>query len=77
MFYNFSLSERGPEDHFLRKMAEVADLSFVRNLISAIMFWVEVAFVGTSFAGVRSVFWGVAIIAFMGPILPARFVLPF
>lgn len=44
-------------------------LSFVRNLISAVMFWVAVAFVGTSFAGVRSVFWGVIIIAFMGPIL--------
>jgi drug/metabolite transporter (DMT)-like permease len=44
-------------------------LSFVRNLISAMMFWVVVAFMGTSFAGVRSVFWGVIIIAIMGPIL--------
>ena len=44
-------------------------LSFVRNLISAMMFWVVVAFVGTSFAGVGSVFWGVIIIAIMGPIL--------
>jgi drug/metabolite transporter (DMT)-like permease len=44
-------------------------LSFVRNFISAVMFWIAVAFVGTPFAGVRSVFWGVIIIAFMGPIL--------
>jgi drug/metabolite transporter (DMT)-like permease len=44
-------------------------LSFVRNLISAMMFWVVVVFVGTSFVGVRSVLWGVIIIAFMGPIL--------
>jgi len=44
-------------------------LSFVRNLVSAVMFWVAVAFVGTSFTGVGSVFWGVIIIAIMGPIL--------
>jgi drug/metabolite transporter (DMT)-like permease len=44
-------------------------LSFVRNLVSAVMFWIAVAFVGTSFAGVGSVFWGVIIIAIMGPIL--------
>jgi transposase len=29
MFYNFSLSERVPPDHFLRKVAKVVDLSFV------------------------------------------------
>ena len=33
MFYNFSLSERVPEDHFLRKVAKVVDLSFVRKLV--------------------------------------------
>jgi drug/metabolite transporter (DMT)-like permease len=44
-------------------------LSFVRNLVSAVMFWIAVAFVGTSFTGVGSVFWGVVIVAIMGPIL--------
>jgi drug/metabolite transporter (DMT)-like permease len=44
-------------------------LSFVRNLVSAVMFWVVVLFVGTSFSGAGSVFWGVIIIAIMGPIL--------
>jgi uncharacterized membrane protein len=44
-------------------------LSFVRNLVSAVMFWIAVLFVGTSFTGVDSVFWGVIIIAIMGPIL--------
>jgi drug/metabolite transporter (DMT)-like permease len=44
-------------------------LSFVRNLVSALMFWIAVVFVGTSFAGTGSVFWGVIIIAIMGPIL--------
>jgi transposase len=33
MFYNFSLSKRVPEDHFLRKVAKVVDLSFVRKLV--------------------------------------------
>lgn len=31
-FYNFSLSQRVPEDHILRKLCEVVDLSFVRGL---------------------------------------------
>jgi drug/metabolite transporter (DMT)-like permease len=44
-------------------------LSFVRNLVSAMMFWVVVLFVETSFSGVGSVFWGVIIIAIVGPIL--------
>lgn len=33
MFYNFSLSRRVPEDHFLRKVAKVVNLSFVRKLV--------------------------------------------
>jgi transposase len=33
MFYNFSLSERVSQDHFLRKVAKVVDLSFVRKLV--------------------------------------------
>jgi transposase len=33
MFYNFSLSERVPQDHFLRKVAKVVDLDFVRKLV--------------------------------------------
>ncbi len=33
MFYNFSLSERVPQDHFLRKVAKVVNLSFVRKLV--------------------------------------------
>lgn len=31
-FYDFSLSRRIPEDHILRRLAEVADLFFVRKL---------------------------------------------
>ena len=30
-FRSFSLSEGVPQDHFLRKAAEVVDLGFVRN----------------------------------------------
>ena len=33
MFYNFSLSKRVPEDHFLRKVANVVNLRFVRKLV--------------------------------------------
>ena len=33
MFYNFSLSERVPQDHLLRKVAKVIDLNFVRKLV--------------------------------------------
>jgi transposase len=33
MFYNFSLSERVPQDHFLRKVAKVVNWSFVRKLV--------------------------------------------
>jgi transposase len=34
MFYNFRLSERIPEDHFLRKVNKIMDISFVRTLVS-------------------------------------------
>jgi len=34
MFYNFSLSKRIPADHVLRKVAEVLDLSFVRDMVA-------------------------------------------
>lgn len=33
MFYNFSLSKRVPEDHFLRKVAKVVNIRFVRKLV--------------------------------------------
>ncbi len=33
MFYKFSLSKRMSEDHFLRKVAKVSDLSFVGKLV--------------------------------------------
>jgi len=33
MFYNFSLSARVPQDHFLRKVAKVVDLGVVRKLV--------------------------------------------
>ena len=32
LFYDFSLSKRVREDHILRRLAEVVDLSFVRRL---------------------------------------------
>ena len=34
MFYNFRLSERIPEDHFLRKVNKVIDISFVHALVA-------------------------------------------
>ncbi len=34
IYYNFSLSKRIPEDHILRKIDKVIDLSFVRVLVS-------------------------------------------
>ena len=34
MLYNFSLSKRVPEDHLLRKVDQVIDLSFVRALVT-------------------------------------------
>lgn len=34
MFYNFSLSKRVPEDHFLRKVDKVIDLRFIRDLVA-------------------------------------------
>jgi len=34
MFYNFRLSERIPEDHFLRKVGQIIDIGFVRTLVS-------------------------------------------
>ncbi len=44
-------------------------LSFLRNVISSVLFWIAVAFVGTSFEGVGSVWWGILIIALVGPVL--------
>jgi drug/metabolite transporter (DMT)-like permease len=44
-------------------------ISFLRNVITSVLFWIAVAFVDTSFEGVRSVWWGILIIAFAGPIL--------
>ena len=34
MFYNFTLSTRIPEDHFLRKVNQIIDISFVRSLVA-------------------------------------------
>ena len=34
MFYNFSLSKKVPENHLLRKIAQVVDLRFVRDLVA-------------------------------------------
>ncbi|MGB2980834.1 MAG: DMT family transporter [Candidatus Zixiibacteriota bacterium] len=44
-------------------------LSFLRNVITSVLFWIAVAFVGTSFEGAGSVWWGILIVAFAGPIL--------
>jgi drug/metabolite transporter (DMT)-like permease len=58
---------------FIAKIAvryvDPVTLSFLRNVISSVLFWIAVAFVGTSFEGVGSVWWGILIIAFAGPIL--------
>ena len=34
MFYNFSLSEKVPQDHLLRRLDTVIDLRFVRRLVA-------------------------------------------
>jgi drug/metabolite transporter (DMT)-like permease len=44
-------------------------LSFLRNVITSVLFWIAVAFVGTSFEGAGSVWWAILIVAFAGPIL--------
>jgi drug/metabolite transporter (DMT)-like permease len=44
-------------------------ISFIRNVVTSILFWIAVPIVGTSFAGAPSVWWGILIIAFTGPIL--------
>ncbi len=58
---------------FIAKIAvryvEPLTISFLRNVVTSIFFWIAVLIVGTSFEGVRSVWWGVLIIAFAGPIL--------
>ena len=51
------------------RYADPITLSFLRNVISSVLFWMVVAFVGTSFEGVGSVWWGILIIAFAGPVL--------
>lgn len=33
IFYNFSLDERVPEDHFLRLLDRAVDFSFVRDVV--------------------------------------------
>jgi drug/metabolite transporter (DMT)-like permease len=37
--------------------------------VTSILFWIAVPITGTSFVGAPSVWWGVVIIAFTGPIL--------
>lgn len=44
-------------------------LSFLRNVITSALFWIAVAFLGTSFEGAGSVWWAILIIALTGPIL--------
>ncbi len=44
-------------------------LSFLRNVITSVLFWIAVAFTGTSFEGAGSVWWAILIVAFAGPIL--------
>jgi len=44
-------------------------LSFLRNLVNSVLFWIAVGLSDTSFAGIGSVWWGILIIAFAGPIL--------
>jgi drug/metabolite transporter (DMT)-like permease len=44
-------------------------ISFIRNVVTSVLFWIAVPITGTSFVGAPSVWWGVVIIAFTGPIL--------
>ena len=58
---------------FLAKIAvryvDPLTMSFLRNVISSVLFWVAAAFVGISFEGAGSVWWTILIIALTGPIL--------
>ena len=44
-------------------------ISFLRNVITAIFFWIAVPIVGTSFEGAHSVWWALIILVFAGPVL--------
>ena len=44
-------------------------ISFLRTVITAVFFWIMVPVVGTSFEGVRSVWWALIILVFAGPVL--------
>ena len=58
---------------FLAKIAvryvDPLTMSFLRNVISSVLFWIAAAFVGISFEGAGSVWWAILIIALTGPIL--------
>nr|NIM97098.1 EamA family transporter [candidate division Zixibacteria bacterium] len=44
-------------------------ISFIRNVVTSILFWFIVPLAGAPFEGASSVWWGILIIAFTGPIL--------
>jgi len=44
-------------------------ISFLRNVITAVFFWIAVPIVGTSFDGARSVWWALIILVLAGPVL--------
>lgn len=58
---------------FLAKIAvryvDPLTISFLRNVITSIFFWIAVPIVGASFEGAGSVWWALIILALAGPIL--------
>ena len=44
-------------------------ISFIRNVVTSILFWIAVPLAGASFEGASSVWWGILVIALTGPIL--------
>jgi drug/metabolite transporter (DMT)-like permease len=62
----------GTAEFFAKIAVRYADpltISFIRNVVTSVLFWIAVPITGTSFVGAPSVWWGVVIIAFTGPIL--------
>lgn len=68
----FSATCFGTAEFFAKIAVRYADpltISFLRNVITSVLFWIAVPIVGTSFEGVGTVWWALMILALTGPIL--------
>jgi drug/metabolite transporter (DMT)-like permease len=68
----FSAACFGTAEFFAKIAVRYVDpltISFLRNVITSVLFWTAVPIVGTSFEGVGTVWWALIILALTGPIL--------